>query len=71
MAKSTTRQLLDEKLANARSDPFDELVRSRRSSGKSWNTIAIHIGQTTGLWLTGETIRIWAEAEGLNSTPAA
>ena len=66
-----TRQLVDRQLADAKSEPTAKLIKKGRKAGDSWGTIAIQIGQLTGNWLTGETIRRWGRADGLTTDSAA
>jgi hypothetical protein len=39
--------------------PLRPWIRARRRKGDSWRLIAIELGKTTGVDVTGETVRFW------------
>lgn len=49
--------LIETKLGESLSD----LVVARRADGLSWARIALELHNRTGLYVTGEGIRLWAE----------
>lgn len=42
-------------------ESLSELVEARRADGVSWARIALELNKRTGLYVTGEGIRLWAE----------
>lgn len=48
---------------------LDAYIRTARSQGRSWRTIADDLSTVTGVDVTFETLRVWfQEARALNET---
>jgi len=49
-------QLVEDRLGT----PLGELVAERRKAGVAWGRIAAELNQRTGVYITGEALRLWA-----------
>ena len=63
MTKTPTRQLLDAALKEAKAPPFEDLVEAARAEDQSWRWIEREIARITGMWITSNTLRLWAQAD--------